>query len=213
MLSAEFEPAIWSDEIICEIQDGVIKRKTKNETLVERAQFEICNHKFSTIINDGYAFTLVNDSKYGLRAKDGKLSLNLLRSPTFPDESADKCEHEFIYSILPHRDNELINSVRSAHNLNRLPLVYRADYAMERLVKLSNSSLVCDCIKVSEDKKEGIVVRIYEPCGNSVTTSLAVYFSYKRVFECILIEGNRKDVDLNKLSFSPCEIKTLYFEI
>ena len=84
---------------------------------------------------------------------------------------------------------------------------------MERLVKLSNSSLVCDCIKVSEDKKEGIVVRIYEPCGNSVTTSLAIYFSYKRVFECILIEGNRKDVDLNKLSFSPCEIKTLYFEI
>ena len=108
MLRAEFEPAIWSDEIICEIQDGVIKRKTKNETLVERAQFEICNHKFSTIINDGYAFTLVNDSKYGLRAKDGKLSLNLLRSPTFPDESADKCEHEFIYAILPHRDNELI---------------------------------------------------------------------------------------------------------
>ena len=36
MLSAEFEPAIWSDEIICEIQDGVIKRNTKNETLVER---------------------------------------------------------------------------------------------------------------------------------------------------------------------------------
>lgn len=213
MLSAEFEPAIWSDEIICEIQDGVIKRNTKNETLVERDQFEICNHKFSTIINDGYTFTLLNDSKYGLRAKDGKLSLNLLRSPTFPDESADKCEHEFIYAILPHRDNELINSVKSAHNLNRLPLVYRADYAVERLVKLSNSSLVCDCIKVSEDKKEGIVVRIYEPCGNSVTTSLAVYFSYKRVFECILIEGNRKDVDINKLSFSPCEIKTLYFEI
>ena len=130
-----------------------------------------------------------------------------------PNESADKCEHEFIYAILPHRDNELINSVRNTHNLNRLPLVYRADYTMERLVKLSNSSLVCDCIKVSEDKKEGIVVRIYEPCGNSVTASLAVYFSYKRVFECILIEGNRKDVDLNKLSFSPCEIKTLYFEI
>ena len=108
MLSAEFEPAIWSDEIICEIQDGVIKRNTKNETLVERDQFEICNHKFSTIINDGYTFTLLNDSKYGLRAKDGKLSLNLLRSPTFPDESADKCEYEFIYAILPHRDNELI---------------------------------------------------------------------------------------------------------
>ena len=109
MLSAEFEPAIWSDEIICEIQDWVIKRNTKNETLAERDQFEICNHKFSTIINDGYTFTLLNDSKYGLRAKDGKLSLNLLRSPTFPDESADKCEHEFIYVYMLYYLIEIMN--------------------------------------------------------------------------------------------------------
>ena len=143
----------WSDEIICDIQDCVIKRSTSNETLVEKAQFEICFHKFATVKSDGYALSLINDSKYGLRAKDGKLSLNLLRSLTYPDEVADKGEYEFIYAILPHRDNELINSVRSAHNLNRLPFVYRADRAMERLVKLSNSSLVCDCIKLSEDKK------------------------------------------------------------
>lgn len=127
-------------------------------------------------------------------------------------KGADKGEHEFIYAILPHRDNELIHSVRSAHNLNKQPLVYRSDKPLKELIKLSNSSLVCDCIKLSEDKK-GRVVRIYEPCGNSVTTSLAAYFSYKQAFECDLMEGNRKEVNLNKLSFSPCEIKTIYFEL
>ena len=76
MLRAEFEPAVFSDEVLCDIQDGVIKRTTKNETLIEKAQFEICFQKWASVNSDGFAFALLNDSKYGLRAKDGVLSLN-----------------------------------------------------------------------------------------------------------------------------------------
>lgn len=55
----------------------------------------------ATLLSPDGAFSIINDSKYGLRAKERKLSLNLLRSPVFPDESADRGDHTVEYGIIP----------------------------------------------------------------------------------------------------------------
>ena len=111
MLRAEFFPTHYGPEALCEIQFGHIGRPTTERDSVEKAQFEICAHKWIAVQDDEAGFALLNDSKYGHRAKDGLVSLNLLRSPTFPDKTADRGTHEFTYAFTPfarrrprHRD-------------------------------------------------------------------------------------------------------------
>jgi alpha-mannosidase len=49
-----------------------------------------------------YGVALLNDCKYGHSARDGVLSLTLLKAPKGPYEEADIHKHQFTYSILPH---------------------------------------------------------------------------------------------------------------
>ena len=46
------------------------------------------------------AVALLDDCKFGHDAVDNVLRLTLLKSSTWPDPSADRCEHEFTYSIM-----------------------------------------------------------------------------------------------------------------
>ena len=106
MLRAEFRPAHYGDTALCEIQFGHIERVDDRERdAVETAQFEVVRAQVDRdrrTTRGGFA--LLNDSKYGHRAKNGLLSLNLLRSPTFPDKTADRGIHAFTYAFTPVRD-------------------------------------------------------------------------------------------------------------
>ena len=107
MLRADFRPAHFGETVACEIQFGHLHRPTTERDAVERAQFEVCAHKWVATQDAGGGFALLNDSKYGHRAKSGLLSLNLLRSPTFPDKTADRGSHSFTYAFRPFRAGAL----------------------------------------------------------------------------------------------------------
>lgn len=84
MLRADFYPEVYADEVTCDIQFGSLKRTMKENNSHEWAQYEICAHKWADMSERGYGVALLNDCKYGLRAKKGLLSLDLLRSQTYP---------------------------------------------------------------------------------------------------------------------------------
>ncbi len=212
MLRVEFEPTVWSDKIRCEIQDGVMERSTKNESDVEKAQFEICARRYATVHDNSGAFSIINDSKYGLRAKDGKISLNLLRSPVFPDESADRGDHTIIYGILPDEENDLSKPLVFSSLLNRAPILYKGEKEEKPLAYTHNTNIALDSIKKSIDGK-GIVLRLYEGIGRETEEEIEVSFPYTKVEECNMVEEERKEIKSLKLSFSPFEIKTLYFRV
>ncbi|MBN9181011.1 MAG: hypothetical protein J0J00_10795, partial [Microbacterium sp.] len=107
MLRAEFVPAHFGPEALCEIQFGHIARPTTERDSVEKAQFEVCAHKWLAVQDEDGGFALLNDGKYGHRAKNGVVSLNLLRSPTFPDKTADRGSHEFVYAFTPFEPGDL----------------------------------------------------------------------------------------------------------
>lgn len=211
MLRAEFEPTIWSDSIRCEIQDGLIERSTKNESNEEKAQFEICMRRYATVTNDEGSFSLINDSKYGLRAKDGKMSLNLLRSPQSPDKEADRGDHSIIYGVIPDEEKDLSKPLVYSSFLNRLPVLYKGLREEGAMAWGNKDNIVIDAIKRSLDGK-AIVLRVYEGVGRATEDEIAVSFQYREVYECNMVEEERKKLESLKLSFSPFEIKTLYFE-
>ena len=207
MLRAEFRPTRYADTVKCEIQFGHIDRVTTELDPVETAQFEVCAHKWIATEDETGGFALLNDSKYGHRAKNGLLSLNLLRAPTYPDKTADRGFHRFSYAFAPFDSGDLGKVVREGYRLNN-PLLVRDGIAFESAVSVGDPGVVVDTVKISEDG-DSVVVRLYESLGRATVTSLATTFAHEQARETDLLERDLAPAELGHLSFRPFEIKTL----
>lgn len=119
MLRAQFPFNVHANEVSCEIQFGYLTRPTHRNTSWDHARDEICAHQWIDLSEPGYGVALLNDSKYGHRALNNVLDINLLRTPSYPDPDADRATHTFTYSIFPHPDDFVDASVyRAGYELN-----------------------------------------------------------------------------------------------
>ena len=210
MLRADFAPAVWADRVKCQIQMGAIFRSTREETPQEKAQFEICAHQYVDVSDDRRGLSLLNDCKYGHRAKNGVLSLNLLRSTILPDPEADQGFHEFTYALLPHEGACGWETVAESDFLNQGPLMTEGSLVCLSMARTSCQNVVVETVKTAEDGS-GLVLRLYEATGQPCVTALETGFPYRAVLECDLEENNPKPVQVSAMAFGPYEIKTLKF--
>lgn len=210
MLRAEFRPSRYGDTATCEIQFGHIARPTTERDSVEKAQFEVCAHKWLATEDSRGGFALLNDSKYGHRAKNGLISLNLLRSPTYPDRTADRGEHRFTYAFLPFATGDLAAVVREGYRLNN-PLLLVEGAAFDPVVRTDDPGVVVDTVKIAEDGR-GVVLRLYESLGRSATVAISTSLAHTGVSETDLLERRLGAADLTTVPFGPFEIKTILLE-
>ncbi|HOO22626.1 MAG TPA: glycoside hydrolase family 38 C-terminal domain-containing protein [Clostridia bacterium] len=206
MLRAEFYPRIYGDKVNCDIQFGSIDRSTKNDTSVEKAQYEICAHKYVAVNDDKGYFALINDCKYGHRVKEGVISLNLIRSPKYPDPECDMGAHSFGYAVKGCESMKEV--VENAYLYNNPLIVVEKDVRIEPIVDINNENVIVETIKPSEDG-EGIVVRLYERYGSNETVIIKPNFAFSGIFECNLLEEDRKETDATVI-LTPHQIKTIY---
>ena len=210
MLRAEFRPAHYGETVRCEIQFGHIERVTTERDAVEKAQFEICAHKWIATEDVGGGFALLNDGKYGHRAKSGLLSLNLLRSPTFPDKTADRGIHRFTYAFCPFENGDLAKVVREGYRLNN-PLRITDGVAFDSLAAVDDPGVIIETVKRAESG-DGVVLRLYESLGRPTTTALRVDRAYRAAHQTDLLERPSGEADLDRIDFGPFEIKTILLE-
>jgi len=206
MLRADFDPADYGDEAEFEIQFGAISRATTERNSIETAQFEVCGHKWASVHQNGRGFALLNDNKYGHRVKNGRMSLNLLRAPVYPNKTADRGEHVFSYAICPlGADNA--RAVEEAYRLN-YPLLAGRFCETASFASVSNPAVVLETIKRSEDGN-AIVLRLFESLGKNVETVLSTRFVYEKATICDLLERPLGEADLANLRFHPYEIVSI----
>ena len=209
MLRAEFKPTFFADKVNCDIQFGNVDRSTHDDNPIEKAQFEICAHKFVNIDKEGYGLGLINNCKYGHRVKEGLISLNLLRSPKSPDPTCDMGKHHFSYALYPHAGSwEESDLVKQAYCFN-MPLMI-SDYLVDigDIVDVDNSNVIIETIKPSA-KGDGFVVRLYERYGMPTSCKLRIGVKAKEVYLTNLIEDEPIKLETSKLDFGPYEIKTV----
>ena len=210
MLRADFVPTVYNDNVKCNIQFGNFDRTTREDDSVQKAQFEICAHKFVNLDQDGYGFALLNNCKYGHRVKNGFLSLALLRAPKFPDPTCDRGVHHFVYAIYPHNCKfEDSDTMKLGYCLNNELEVTKKEINIPTMVEFEDSSIVIETIKISENNN-GIIVRAYEPYGNTINTKLNTSIDFAESYETDMLENILNKIDLNKLTFKPFEIKTIF---
>lgn len=219
LVKTAFPVDIHTSKATYEIQYGNIERPTHWNTSWDTARFEVCGHKWSDLSEDGYGVSLLNDCKYGHDIKDSVMRLTLLKSPTAPNEDADRERHEFTYSLFPHiGDYRCGGTVKAAYQLNVEPYTCLAKPQEGLLpstlafLEIDAENVIAEVVKECE-YSDDLIIRVYECHHRRTDTRISLYKSIQKVVECDLEERLvYTDIahDDNRFSFTikPYEIKT-----
>ncbi len=206
MLRADFEPSVWSGKADFDIQFGSADRSTKSETSEEKAMYEVCGHKYAAVGDGNQGFVAVmSRCKFGYRVKDGVISLNLLRSPSFPDRNCDKGTQSFDYAFTIEDSAEGV--VKTAYNYDNPLIVTEENVSIDMEFGVRGDGIITETIKLAE-RTEGTVVRAYERFGKKSEGKFVMPEGYV-VYETDMSEKIIKEA--SDAGFGPHEIKTFMF--
>jgi alpha-mannosidase len=120
----------------------------------------------------------LNDAKYGYDIKGSTMRLSLLRSPKWPDPTADRGRHRIAYALYPHRGRVLSSmTVRRGYEFNNpLETILTDRHAGTLPAPLSFAhldppDLVLTSIKKAEDS-DAWIVQWYDAGGNGANAVL-----------------------------------------
>jgi alpha-mannosidase len=223
MLRTSFPVAVTATEAVCEVQFGHVRRPTHRNTTWDLAKYEICAHRFIDLSDRGYGAALLNDCKYGHKARGNVLDIDLLRSPSSPDPKADRAKHEFTYSLFPHAGDHIAGGVvRAGYELN-VPLGVRTvegrggdgggDLPLAAwLCRVDAANVVVETVKKAEDGDD-LIVRLYEAHGASCRARVSFGLPIAAAALVDLMEENPQSLEVEEggvtLAFGPFEIHTL----
>ncbi len=213
LLKAEFDTSIVTDFARQEIQFGHIRRLTSKNSDIEKARFEVCNHKYTDISENRYGVSLINDCKYGISVEQGKLGLTLHKGGCRPDYRGDKGVHYCSYSFLPHNCGYSAESViQPAYEFNVKPLILNGYKEADSFIQTDKSNIIIETIKPCEDNTNAYILRLYDAEGTYTNATLKLGKDAKKVDMTNMLEEVIEPVEQTNdilLSFKPFEIKTL----
>lgn len=218
LLKVAFPVNIHTNEGVHEIQFGYIKRPNHRSRQYDADRFEVCNHKWTAVMEENRGFAVLNDCKYGVNVIGGSINLTLLKSALAPDMYADKGVHEFTYAFYCW-NGPFIESgiVREAYELN-CPVFTTIGSAGERsLFRVDKPNIVIETVKLAEDRSHDIIVRLYETARATTKCTLYTEFPIGRAEQTNMLEKAEKELEVVdqkiKLEFRPFEIKTIRIKL
>ena len=194
ILKTEFPLAIPMNKATYEIQFGNLERNTNRNTSWDRAKYEVCAHKWADISDNGYGISLMNDCKYGYSCDGDRLTLSLLKASTYPNPVADRGEHRFTYSLLPHSGNYVEGkTVRRAYALNDPLQAVRVENNHGQplpgaFVTCDKANVIIETVKKAE-MRDSLIVRAYDAENMAVVALLRSAFPVKEAYLCDMMEN------------------------
>ncbi len=212
-LKTVFDTSLSQDFARCEVQFGYIRRPTTRNNSIEKAKFEVLNHKYSDISESRFGVALLNDCKYALSVEGGAFKLSLHKGGTRPDFTGDHGRHRCVYSFLPHDGDFSAQAVtRPAYALNIPPVVTFGAFTGLPLIVPGADNVLVETIKPCEDAERAFIARLYECEGGFIHTPIVFFDGAKSAQLTDMLEeplGQTLDVKNCTLTFRPFEIKTV----
>lgn len=216
MLRVDFPVRVHANESMQEIQFGYVRRPNHASRPHDADRFEVSQHKWTALAETNRGFALLNDCKYGVAVKDQTISMTLLRSPSYPDETSDQGTQQFTYGFL-FWDGSFHDSrvIQEAYELNYpLHAVHGAGSLTEQsLLQVDRANVIAETVKLAEDGSGDWIIRLYESKGSSVSCGIQTGLSYSALFETDMLEQNLMELpvesDRINLQFRPFEVKTI----
>jgi alpha-mannosidase len=217
LLDATFPVDVRALEAHYEIQFGSVARPTHRNTTWDWARFEVCAHTWADLSEPDYGVALLNDAKYGHEVAGNVMRLTLLRSPRYPDPTADRGRHRFTYALFPHRgDRRDGGVVAEAHALNvplrTAPVSEPGGDRARQFLHVDHPGVVIAAVKLADDGSGDVIVRAYEAWGQRARARLALDRTLLRARECDLLERSERELavagDGVEIHLRPFEILT-----
>lgn len=223
LLKAAFPFDLNADFATYDIQYGNVRRATHRNTSWDDAKFEVCMHKFADISEHGFGVSLMTDCKYGCDTLGSEIRLTLLKSATYPDPTADKCLHEFSYSVYPHTgDFREAGTIRRAFEFNNpmsaesVPAKSGTLPSRYSFVSIDGENAFIETVKKAEDG-DGIIVRVCEEFNEHTQRTLTFGFDFVCAVLCDMMEKEISPIEIRGRSISlplkPFEIVTLKIKL
>lgn len=215
LLKVGFTPDLLVDSALHEIQFGHLRRNAHDNTSQDRAQFDVCAHKWTDLSENGYGIAFLNDCKYACTVKHGEYRLTLIKSGRHPDARGDEGQHRFAYAMLPHHGPFSVEGVvRPAYEFNLAPATRPCGSGITSfsLLSIDNPNVVVEAVKKAEDDDD-LIIRLYEAGKTSGYARIRFGLPVCAVSEVNLLEESPKPIHFDReaveLFFRPFEIKTL----
>ena len=209
-LKAAFDTDIHSDYARFEIQYGNVIRPTTRNNSIEKAKFEVVNHKYTDLSETRCGVAILNDSKYAISVENGKMRLSLHKGGLRPDFEGDRGVHKTVYSFLPHEGGFSANAViKPAYELNIPVVAAKGDFEATAFIVPEADNVIVEVIKPCEDGEKAFIARLYEAEGTYTRTAVKIFDGAKKVEITNMLEEVQDELCGNELVFKPFEIKTL----
>lgn len=234
ILKVDFPTSIYTKEAIEEIQFGYLKRPTHKSRQFEKDMYETCHHKYAALTDGENGLAILNDCKYGISARNSKLSLTVLKAPVMPDMNADQGEHEFSYALYlfdgPFNHSEVpqagceFNLKPTEVRTNATSRAVQAEDAVPAVsfFQVESTHVMIDSCKPAMDVKNAAVLRMYEYMGSAGCCDVYLPAEVKACFVCNMLEEKQYELEIKerdgkkyveRLAFHAFEIKTLLLEV
>ncbi|GAB3391673.1 glycoside hydrolase family 38 C-terminal domain-containing protein [Humibacter soli] len=224
ILKVAFPLAVHADHTAAETQFGYVKRVTHSNTSWQTAQFEHSMHRFVHVEEPGFGASLITDSTYGydvLRDTDDQrgvtttVRLSLLRSPRYPDPTADQGLHTHEYALVVGSD--IADATRAAIESDVPLRAIMGSRTVDPLVNIDGRGVLVSAVKLAADRSGDLIVRLYEPAGRRASATIRVDEAYGSGRAVSLLEedsdspvGTSPDEN-GRIRLSPFEVLTLRY--
>jgi len=219
LLKVEFAVDHRSEDALHEIQFGHLRRPTHRSRPCDQDRFEVSNHRWTAIAEEGRGFAVLNDGKYGVNVLGSTIGLTLLKSALAPDMHADKGTQRFTYAFFAWNGSFAGSGlVRQGYDLN-VPVVIAAGGSGRRsLVTVDAPNVVLETVKAPETGGEHeVVLRLYESTRTRARCTVKVDLPIARALETDLRERTLGELAVTDgavtLDFRPFEIKTVLLQL
>lgn len=191
LLKVSFPVAVRTTEGINEMQFGFVRRPTHRSRQYDRDRFEVCNHRYTALCDEGHGAGVLNDCKYGVSMLENAINLTLLRAPASPELAADNGTHHFTYAFTAW-EGPFVGSpvVRQGYELNQpVLLTTGADERKSFFSVAGAEGIVIDTIKPAEDGSGDLILRLYESKNASTSCELVVGIKAGASALCDMLEN------------------------
>jgi len=200
MVKVAFPVTISDTVATYEIPFGTIRRSTQMRNSWEQAKVEVPAQRWADLSQSDYGVSLLTKTKYGYDIKGKTIRLSLLRSPKWPDPTADRGKHSIEYSLYPHKGTwKTAGTVRRGYEYNNPLLGFITDSHKGKLppshsfVNLSPSNLVLTTIKKAEDS-DAWIVQWYDAGGEGAHAVLTMPQVPKKIMMSNFLEEERDNL-------------------
>ena len=215
LLKVSFPTTVYAQNGINEIQFGYVERPAHRSRQYDKDRFEVCNHRYSAMYDNGSGFALFNDCKYGISMEEGCLSLTLLRAAASPAMRTDNGLQSFRYGFYPWEGNKMEHGIAArAYGFNVKPQIQKGRLDIGSVLFCDKKNILLDTMKLAEDGSSDMILRFYE-AENAATAAViqGPVLEGEKIYLCNMLENTQQEISEKageiRLNFTPFEIKTI----